>query len=170
MSKKLICLIIFSIAFGYVEAAVVFYLRLLLNYGTGYLQDGYTVLLNLGIIAFVNPNTPLLKTAQITLAEVTREVFTIIMIAAVSYLAAGNFKQRAGAFMISFATWDIFYYVFLYFLAGWPKSLFDTDVYFLIPVVWIGPVMTPVLISTILFITGSILYLNKTGPFRIRIQ
>jgi hypothetical protein len=29
--------------------------------------------------------------------------------------------------------WDIFYYVFLWLFAGWPASVFDQDVLFLIP-------------------------------------
>lgn len=161
MSKRLIFLIIFGIGFGFVEAAVVFYLRLLLNYGTGYLQDGYKVLLNLGIIAFVNPNSPILKTAQITSTEITREFSTLLMLIVISYLAGNNLKQRVGAFMVTFAIWDIFYYVFLYLLAGWPKSLFDMDVYFLIPVAWVGPVITPLVMSSLLFIIGAIMYLEN---------
>lgn len=170
MYKKLICITVFGIAFAYVEAVVVFYLRLLLNYSTTYLQDGYQMLLNLGVIAFVNPNTPILKTAQVTEAEIIREFSTLLMLIAISYLAGSNLKQRVGAFMVSFAIWDIFYYVFLYFLTGWPKGLFDIDVYFLIPVAWIGPVITPLVLSSLLFIIGAIMYLNKTSWFRTHIQ
>jgi len=158
MAKKLFFLILFGIAFGFVEAAVVFYLRLLLHYNSGYLQDGYKVLLNIGFIAFVYPSKPILQTAQVTLAETVREFATIIMLISVSYLSAKYLLQRVGAFLISFALWDIFYYVFLRLLTGWPKSLFDTDIYFLIPVAWIGPIITPLIISSLLFILGTALY------------
>jgi hypothetical protein len=40
--------------------------------------------------------------------------------------------------------WDIFYYVGLKTLLGWPPSLFTWDVLFLIPVPWSAPVLAPV--------------------------
>lgn len=166
MLKKLIVLIIFGIAFGFVEASVVYYLRLLLHYGSGYMQDGYRVFLNLGIIAFVDPTSPILGIGGFDRVEIAREFSTIAMLAAIAFLAGKTVKERIGAFLISFAVWDIFYYVFLYLLAGWPKSLFDLDVYFLIPVTWVGPVITPIVISVILFIVGIMLYLKKS--FRLK--
>lgn len=158
MKKKFAALVLFGIAFGFVEAAVVSYLRLLLNYNNSYLHNGYTVLLNLGFIAFVNPKSPLLHSLPINSTETVREFATIIMLLSISFLAGKTLKQRIAAFMIAFSTWDIFYYVFLNVITGWPKSLFDIDVYFLIPVTWVGPVITPVIISLLLFITGTILY------------
>jgi len=89
-----------------------------------------------------------------------REAATIIMLLTVAYISATNWKQRIGAFLITFAFWDIFYYIFLKYLTGWPKSLFDIDVYFLIPVPWIGPVITPIIIFMILAIIGTKLYLK----------
>jgi hypothetical protein len=50
-------------------------------------------------------------------------------------------------FLYAFAIWDIFYYVFLYVLLGWPESLFTWDILFLIPVPWVGPVICPCLVS-----------------------
>lgn len=161
MIIKLLFLITFGIAFAFVESSVVFYLRQLLNYDTGYLQDGYQVLLDLGFIAFVSPNSPLLRTPYITQTEIMREFFTMVMLVTISYLAGQNLRQRIGAFLISFAIWDLFYYVFLKLLAGWPKSFFDIDVYFLIPIPWIGPVITPVIISILLLVIGSIIYVRK---------
>ena len=37
-----------------------------------------------------------------------------------------------------------FYYLFLIPLTGWPKSLLDWDILFLLPVPWWGPVIAPV--------------------------
>jgi hypothetical protein len=61
---------------------------------------------------------------------------------------------------VSFACWDIAYYAFLKVLDNWPSSLFTRDVYFLIPVTWIGPVITPLIISTLMLVGGSWIYLR----------
>ena len=42
---------------------------------------------------------------------------------------------------MAFGIWDIFYYVFLKIIYDWPKSLFDWDILFLIPLPWWGPVI-----------------------------
>ena len=43
--------------------------------------------------------------------------------------------------------WDVAYYAGLQILLGWPGSLVEPDVLFLIPVVWVGPVWAPSLIG-----------------------
>lgn len=158
MKEKLVALVIFSIAFAFVEATVVFYLREIFNYSDTYIQTNYKTLLNLGIIAFIIPNVPVLYDAQINIAELQREIATIIMLLSIAFLSASLWKQRIGAFLIAFGVWDIFYYIFLKYLTNWPKTLFDIDVYFLIPVTWVGPVITPIVISILLIILGLKLY------------
>jgi hypothetical protein len=64
--------------------------------------------------------------------------------------------------MVSFACWDLTYYVFLKILDNWPSSFFTRDVYFLIPVTWIGPVITPIVICTVMLILGIKLYLDPS--------
>ena len=159
MKRNLTALIIFGIAFGFVEAAVVFYLRLLLGYKSGYPLGNYQTLFGTNFISFIITQKPILGTMQIAGAEAFREIATILILGAVAFLAARKFKQRLGAFMIAFALWDIFYYVFLKFLTGWPTSIFNTDIYFLIPVPWIGPIITPLIISVVLFILGTMIYI-----------
>ena len=61
------------------------------------------------------------------------------MLLAVAYIAGGNGPQRFGYFLLSFGIWDVFYYVFLKVLIGWPESLLTWDVLFLIPLTWVGP-------------------------------
>ena len=158
--KILIALTIFGSAFGYVEATVVFYLRYLINFHTNYNVSNYKVLLNLGFITFISPVHSLLVNNRISTAEVFREAATIIMLIAISYLAGSNKKQRFGAFLVSFAAWDIMYYVFLKILDSWPNSLFTKDIFFLIPVPLLGPIITPIIISTIMFIVGCWLYIK----------
>ena len=74
-------------------------------------------------------------------------------------LVAGRTRrERLGAFLIGFATWDITYYLFLRIIDDWPSSLLTKDVFFLIPVAWIGPVITPLVISAALLVLGIRLY------------
>lgn len=160
MNRKLVVLIIFSIAFAFVEAAVVVYLRRLFVYETGFLPENYRILLNLKAIAFVVPRDSILN-HQVTTVELVREFFTIVMLFSVAYLSAKTLIQRLGAFLIAFSIWDLFYYIFLKITTNWPKSLFDMDVYFLIPVPWIGPVITPLVISTFLLILGLKLFFTE---------
>ena len=160
--QKLFFLILFGIAFGLLEAIVVFYIRTI----NGHMEvkqhvlDPYTVLLNLKFIAFVVFKHPALINARITMVETFREFSTIVMLVALAFVAGETIKQRIGAFLIAFAFWDIFYYVFLHFIVGWPSGLFDIDIYFIIPVPWIGPVITPVVISLCMIIIGIKLYVS----------
>jgi hypothetical protein len=158
---NLIFLVIFGTAFGYVEAAVVYYLRDLINFHTNYVISDYKTILNLGFIAFVSPIHSLLISNRLTGVEIARETATIVMLIAIAYVAGKNKKQRIGAFLVSFACWDIMYYFFLRIIDSWPSSLMTKDVYFLIPVSWIGPVITPIVISTIMLVVGIRLYLKS---------
>lgn len=154
-------LVVFGIAFGFVEASVVYYLRRLISFHLNYDISNYRVLLNLGFITFVHPVHSLLINNTITHIESFREMATIIMLVTIAFIAGKNKRQRFGAFLISFACWDIMYYVFLRILDNWPSSLMTKDVFFLVPVTWIGPVVTPIICSIIMFVVGSRLYLHQ---------
>lgn len=163
--KKCLALCIFGIAFGLLEAIVVFYIQTILGLShsnTALIShNSYSVLLNLGFIAFITTHQPILKDVRLTSVEMFREFSTIIMLICLAYIAGKTIKQRVGAFLIAFSFWDIFYYIFLHFLIGWPAGLLNIDVYFLIPVPWIGPVLTPVIISILLLIIGIKLFLSQ---------
>ncbi len=62
-------------------------------------------------------------------------------------LAGSSKTERFAWFIYVFAVWDIFYYVFLKLLLGWPASLQTWDILFLLPFTWAGPVMGPVINS-----------------------
>jgi hypothetical protein len=64
--------------------------------------------------------------------------------------------------------WDVFYYVVLKVLLGWPESLATWDVLFLIPVPWIGPVWAPVVVSVALIAVGTHLFRTAERPRRVR--
>jgi len=147
--------VIFSIAFGYIEAAVVVYLREIFH------PDGFTFpLTNVGTIL---QQKPLLFT------EIGREAATIVLIFTGAWLFGRNRRQRFAYFLTIFAIWDIFYYVWLKILLDWPASIMDWDILFLIPETWASAVLYPVLISTTLLIFAAvILYRDARGrPIKV---
>ena len=81
--------------------------------------------------------------------EVMREIATLVMLVCVALLAASRARERWAAFLWAFAIWDITYYASLWATVGWPSSLKELDVLFLIPVPWVAQVWYPLLVSTL---------------------
>lgn len=131
---------LFGVAFGLVEAAVVVYLRTAVG-----LLDPAT----LG--GKVIPSEPVqilaLLPPPLLLLESFREAATITVLVCVAMLAAHRHKERLAILLWIFGTWDIFYYVFLWFALRWPSSLTSADVLFLIPVPWLSQIWFPLLVS-----------------------
>jgi len=132
----------FSIAMAFLEAAVVVYLRRV--YG---ITD---------LILQVPPFD-----AQIAAIEVGRELATLVMLLSIGWIAGETFQSKAGFAFITFGLWDIFYYIWLWVFIGWPQSILEPDLLFLIPLPWWGPVLSPVLIA-LLMVTGGIIAVIKT--------
>ncbi|MBW1889662.1 MAG: hypothetical protein JRI93_03930, partial [Deltaproteobacteria bacterium] len=56
------------------------------------------------------------------------------------------------------------YYIWLYVMVGWPESLMTWDLLFYVPLPWVGPVITPVLIALAMVVAGSlIIYFDEKG-------
>ena len=72
--------------------------------------------------------------------EVTREIATLALLAAAACASGRTGRERVGLFGFTFALWDLSYYVYLVVWIGFPRSLGDTDLYFLVPIAWYGPV------------------------------
>lgn len=131
---------------AFVEAAVVVYLRHILTPGD---PAG---------------SAPAAGIAGIPAIEGAREAATIVMLVAVGVLAGSDAWARFLWFAFGFAVWDIFYYVWLRVLIGWPRSLLDWDVLFLIPVPWTAPVLAPVIVSVCLVLGAlGLLRLKEQG-------
>jgi len=164
LMRTLVAIALLGIAFGYVEAAVVVYLRTICepirrDVFTGEHHDNVFPLLQLKHLDEAGP-----QYTHALWTEVGRELATMIMLAAIALLAAQNFRQWLAGFMIAFGTWDIFYYVFLKLLIDWPGSLLTWDILFLIPVPWVGPVIAPVLIAVSMIAAGAaILWRESVG-------
>ncbi len=143
---------IFGAAFAFVESAVVVYLRAL------YYPEGFVIPLK----AFAPQHLPI---------EVARETATIVMLCSVAMMAGQKAWERFGYFTVAFGVWDIFYYIWLRVLLGWPASVLDWDVLFLIPIPWIGPVVAPLLVAIVMVGCGAAICLRVAGgrSFRPRL-
>jgi hypothetical protein len=144
--RRLPWLLVYAVAMAYVEAAVVVYLRAI------YYPQG-----------FAFPLAPM--PPGMAGIEIGREGATLLMLLGVAMLAGAERRERVLAFCVGFGVWDLFYYVWLRLLLGWPPSLLTWDILFLIPVPWIGPVLAPVIVSLGL-VAGGVVLLRREGTAR----
>lgn len=145
VNRRLLVVTAFAVAMAWVESAVVFYLRRLVDRIEPY-----------------QPN-PLPIAGDLGGAELVREAATLVMLFTVGWLAGRSGRSRFGYFVVAFGIWDIFYYVFLIPLTGWPRSLLDWDILFLIPLPWWGPVLAPVMIAVLMIAGGVVLACDGEG-------
>ncbi len=138
---------VFSVAFAFVESSVVIYLRAL------YYPEGF---------AFPLKAIP----AGYLRVEIAREAATVIMLATIGIIAGWKPWERFGFFLFAFGIWDIAFYAWLLGTIGWPASLFDWDILFLIPLPWIGPVIAPLLISLLMTFCGGDIVFRSAGARR----
>jgi hypothetical protein len=160
--RTVIALLLFGTAFGYLEAAVVSYLRLLHEPARRQFYPGRSPSDLFPLLTLEQLRATGHEQQQTLVIELGREAATIIMLAAVALAVAGTAGEWLAALVVAFGTWDITFYVFLKVLLGWPASLFTWDILFLIPVPWVGPVLAPVLVSTVMIATG-IGYLHRAA-------
>ena len=152
--KRVVAILLFGVAFGYLEAAVVTYLRALheparQHYYPGRPPSELFPLLTLDQTRAVAP-----EQMRIIAIEVGREAATLVMLAALALGVSENMSQWAAAFAMAFGTWDLAFYAGLKLLLDWPASLFTWDVLFLIPVPWAAPVLAPSLVSLAMIAAG----------------
>jgi hypothetical protein len=152
--SRLLALAVFAAAMGWLEGVVVVYIRALT--GLGHVAD---VPDPQGVAEHLRTVPWLIGTEQ------TRELATLVMLAAVAWVAARTWRPRLGAFLFCFGVWDISYYVALYALLRWPRSLGTLDVLFLLPPspLWYQPVWVPVAISCGMIAGGGALF-ARGGP------
>lgn len=178
----------FGISFGYVEAAVVIYLRALYEPLRQRLTPGRAPgdlfpLVNREKMVAEAPETALLLNV-----EVIREAATIVMLAAAAMLVTAERSLWLPTLSIAFGAWDLSFYLFLKLWIDWPASLLTWDLLFLLPVPWVAPVLAPVIVSftiigcgvvtlyrpiytewrhwTGLFLGGALVILSFTWDFR----
>lgn len=142
---------LYGVAMGFLEAVVVVYLRVI------YYPGGF--------------DFPLaLLPARMALIEIGREAATLAMLAAVAALAGRTGRERFAWFCYLFGVWDIVYYAGLKAMLGWPATLMTWDVLFLIPLIWTGPVLAPLLVSAGLIAAALVMLYDEGRRVRIHLQ
>ena len=142
--------VVFALAMAWVESAVVFYLRTMIDRVEPYQLE------------------PLPHFGLLGPVELGREVATMIMLFVVGQLAGRTWRSRFGYSALAFGVWDISYYLFLKVMCGWPDSLLDWDILFLLPLPWWGPVLAPVLIALLMIVWGTLA--SQLGPVRTTLR
>jgi hypothetical protein len=150
---------LFALAFGWIEASVVVYLR--------ELDVRERALLGAVSLA-TNPVALVSVPGSLLSLEMAREACTMILLGAVGWLAGRRATDRIGAFLVAFGIWDIFYYVVLRLVSGWPDNLGTWDVLFLIPKPWVAPVWAPVTVALFFVLVGSCLFWTSERPRQYR--
>jgi hypothetical protein len=131
MGQRFLWVSVYAVAMAYLEATVVVYIRGLLHITNDHVSLGPYVRM-----------------------ETWREAATIVMLVAVGWMAGRRGRDRLAYGLFAFGLWDIWYYVWLKVLIGWPETLLDWDTLFLIPLHWWGPVLSPVLIAALICVTA----------------
>ena len=137
--------VVFATAMAWVEAACVYYIRVLVDRLDPYQANPLPMFRVLGPV------------------ELVREVATLVMLLAIGSLAGRTRQTRLGYTALAFGVWDVFYYIFLKAICDWPKSLFDWDILFLLPLPWWGPVLAPVCIAVLMIVWGSLVTQRTVG-------
>jgi hypothetical protein len=137
-SGRWLTVVIFATAMAWVESAVVYYLRTMVDRLDPYQPYPLPVIGGLGT------------------AEMVREAATLVMLLMVGILAGRSWRTRLGYAALAFGVWDIFYYIFLKAICDWPHSLVDWDILFLLPVPWWGPVLAPISIAALMILWGTL--------------
>ena len=148
----------FALAFGWIEASVVVYLREIYAREaaetTNYFPGLQVTLVSLP--------------GRLVALEMAREACTILLLGAVAWLAGRRLAARAGAFLLAFGIWDVTYYAALKLVLDWPDSPGAWDILFLIPLPWVAPVWAPVTVAALFVAAGSYLFWTAERERRYR--
>lgn len=145
MIARALLLAAFAAAMAFVEAAVVVDLRAVLGAGPLFpMKDLPPLLLSI---------------------EIGREAATLAMLVLVAALSVRGAARRMGAFLFLFAVWDVLYYAWLRAVTGWPAGVEDWDILFLVPLPWVGPVWSVLVICAGMAVFG-VLLLRLPEPAR----
>src|SRR6056297_1561001 len=128
IKQKIIFLTLFAVAFAFLVAAAIYFLR------NSYIPEHFAFTLTR-------------LEGKPIIIEFIREICSLMILFTFAHLTGRNARDKLAFSMLVFGLWDIFYYIWLYVIAGWPPSLLHWDVLFIVPVPWTGPVLAPLLVS-----------------------
>ena len=103
--NRWLIVVVFAIAMAWVEAALVFDLRTMVDRIQPHQPDPLPLIGNLGSV------------------ELVREMATLVMLLTVGFLAGQTARSRLGYTALAFGVWDIFYYIFLRVICGWRNMI-----------------------------------------------
>lgn len=162
-------LVLFGIAFGYVEASVVVYLRHIYDPVRQELYPSKPAgelfpLITAGQLARQPP-----EFQRLLATELGREFATLVMLGAAALAVSSNFREWMAGFVLSFGVWDLVFYLVLKIILGWPASWMTWDILFLLPLPWVGPVLAPCIVAATMVWAGiAVLRRELSGrPVRI---
>ena len=144
-TKRFCWVSVYAIAMAFLEAAVVAYIRALIQVTADHVDLG-----------------PYLA------MEVGREAATIVMLVTVGWIAGRRRLERWAYGLFAFGLWDVFYYLWLKVLLAWPTTLLDWDILFLIPLRWWGPVLSPMLIAALICVSAVLaVHMLREGQYSV---
>lgn len=154
--RRVLLVVLFAAAFGYLEAAVVVYLRTVYDpiHEAVYPDRPPGSLLPLVTVQQLAKQDP--SHAHRLIIELGREVAAMVMLLAVALLAARRPGEWLAMFMVSFGVWDITFYLGLKAMINFPASLLTWDILFLVPVPWLGPVLATLIVSVTMMAAGLV--------------
>ncbi len=145
--RQMLTISAFALAFGFVEAAVVVYLRAAAGLLPGY--HGRTLADIRRLSAYQQVQSIAQFPQVLRTIEVLREAASIVMLVCIALLTGSRTRERWASFLWAFAVWDIAYYAGLWAIVRWPPSLKEVDVLFLIPVPCVAQIWYPILVSAL---------------------
>jgi hypothetical protein len=92
--------------------------------------------------------------------EQAREAATLVMLATAAWLLSNNPRTWLAAVSFLFGVWDLAYYGSLRAVLGWPASVLDWDILFLLPVPWAAPVLAVLIAAASLACGGALALLR----------
>src|SRR5262249_25468315 len=169
LRRRLFALACFGIVFGYVEAAAVVYIRAAIDP------------IHHRLFPDRDPSDlfPLISAEQwshespathMVFLEVSREVSTVLLTVVVALAVSQNVRQWFASFMLAFGVWDVFYYLWLRLLLGWPRTFGDWDLVLAFPLPWVGPVWAPLVVSGVMIATACVFFWCESSARPLRPQ
>jgi hypothetical protein len=162
-------LVLFGLAFGFVEAAVVIDIRAVYEPLHQRLHphvdpDDLFPVLTLDDLRSAGP-----MHLRLLRVELAREAATIVMLGAIALAGARNWREWLGGFLIAFGVWDLAFYAALRLTIGWPASLAIWDLLFLLPVPWAAPVAAPMAVAAGMMVAGAAILRREDSGHPVRL-
>jgi hypothetical protein len=155
MRRALILLSLFAIVTGYIEAAAVAYIRSIYEPIHARLfpeRDPDDLLPLFTFEQWREQAPPYLRSPVL---EIVRETATVVALVLVALATTPTLRRWPATFflMLGISGWS--YYLSLKALIGWPHSLEDWDLIFMVPLPWVGTVWAALVCYTAMIVAAA---------------